>query len=220
MLLATLTGDQPRRLRARASRRRARRPTVARALGLATPEVGDGRARRAAARRRQAGDAGRGAAQAGAADARGAAADSLHPAIGSELIAHVPYLVAAAAVVRDAHERLDGRGYPGGTRGDEVCLGARIVAVADAYDTMTRAAGLPRRHHSGAALAELQRCSGTQFDPRVVAAFEVDARDSVTLRPRLRELTSRLRLSGTIAPFEPRPPSTGVDVRLRARRRG
>ena len=49
----------------------------------------------------------------------------LHPRIGSELIAHVPYLAPAAAVVRDAHERIDGLGYPSGRRGDEVCLSAR-----------------------------------------------------------------------------------------------
>ncbi len=95
----------------------------------------------------------------------------LHPRIGSELIEHVPYLARAAAVVRDVHERIDGLGYPAGRRGDEACLPARIVAVADAYDTMTRARVFRDAITVAAALAELERCSGTQFDPRVVSAF-------------------------------------------------
>jgi len=95
----------------------------------------------------------------------------LHPSIGSSLIEQVPYLTQAAAVVRDAHERVDGLGYPRGSRGDDVWLGARIVAVADAYDTMMRARVFRDAVSPAAALAELARCSGTQFDPRVVDAF-------------------------------------------------
>ena len=95
----------------------------------------------------------------------------LHPRIGSELIEHVPYLALAAAVVRDVHERIDGLGYPSGRRGEEVCLSARIVAVADAYDTMTRARVFRDAISTAAALAELERYSGTQFDPAVVSAF-------------------------------------------------
>jgi putative nucleotidyltransferase with HDIG domain len=95
----------------------------------------------------------------------------LHPALGSSMIEHVEYLRTAAAVVRDAHERLDGLGYPHGRRSDEVWLGARIVSVADAYDTMTRARVFRDAMTPSAALAELARCSGTQFDPRVVEAF-------------------------------------------------
>jgi cyclic di-GMP phosphodiesterase len=94
-----------------------------------------------------------------------------HPRIGSDLIEHVPYLAAAAAVVRDAQERVDGRGYPNGVGCEALSLGARIVTVADAYDTMIRArvyrdAVTPRE-----AINELQRCSGTQFDPAVVDVF-------------------------------------------------
>jgi putative nucleotidyltransferase with HDIG domain len=92
----------------------------------------------------------------------------LHPRIAHELIEHVPYLALAAPVVRDAHERVDGLGYPRGSRDEEVCLGARIVAVADAYDTMTRARVFRDAMTVAAALAELQRCRGTQFDSRPV----------------------------------------------------
>ncbi len=69
------------------------------------------------------------------------------------------------------HERIDGLGYPSGRQGDEVCLSARIVAVADAYDTMTRARVFRDAISTAAALAELERYSGTQFDPDVVSAF-------------------------------------------------
>ena len=90
-----------------------------------------------------------------------------HPRIGHELIAHVPYLSLAAPIVRDAHERIDGLGYPQGSRAGEVSIGARIVSVADAYDTMTRARVFRDAMSPAAALAEIERCSGTQFDPTV-----------------------------------------------------
>ncbi len=95
----------------------------------------------------------------------------LHPRVGHELIAHLPHVSHAAAVVRDAHERVDGQGYPCGSREDEVSIGARIVAVTDAYDTMTRARVFRDAMTHAAALAELQRCSDTQFDRRVVEAL-------------------------------------------------
>lgn len=94
-----------------------------------------------------------------------------HPLIGSELIAQVPFFEPAVPIVRHAHERMDGLGYPDGLHAAEACVGARIVCVADAFDTMTR----PRvfRDAIGAreALLEIERCSGTQFDPLVVEAF-------------------------------------------------
>ena len=95
-----------------------------------------------------------------------------HPALGSELIEHVPYLSAAADVVRDAHERMDGLGYPRGLRGDDVWIGARIVGVADAYDTMTRPRVFRDAITSIEAFLELDRCSDSQFDRRVVVALK------------------------------------------------
>ena len=94
-----------------------------------------------------------------------------HPAVGSALVERVPFLAGSASVVRDAQERVDGQGYPNGSRGDVVWLGARIVAVADSYYTMTRARVFRDAISSPEALAELTRCSGTQFDARVVSAF-------------------------------------------------
>jgi response regulator RpfG family c-di-GMP phosphodiesterase len=94
-----------------------------------------------------------------------------HPAIGSELIAQVPYLEAAVPIVGGAHERMDGLGYPRGLHAAEVCVGARIVCVADAYDTMTRPRVFRDAIAPADALLELERCSGTQFDPLIVQAF-------------------------------------------------
>lgn len=99
----------------------------------------------------------------------------IHPRIGRELAASVPYLAAAAEIVGDAHERVDGRGYPRGVSGDGVALGARIIAVVDAFDTMTRPRVFRDPLPAGAALLELERCRGTQFDPIVVDAFRTMA---------------------------------------------
>jgi putative nucleotidyltransferase with HDIG domain len=96
----------------------------------------------------------------------------MHPALGSELIQAVPYLVAAAAVIRDAHERMDGLGYPRGLRSDDLWIGARIVTVADAYDTMTRPRVFRDAITPTEAFLALERCSDTQFDRRVVEALK------------------------------------------------
>jgi putative nucleotidyltransferase with HDIG domain len=69
------------------------------------------------------------------------------------------------------HERYDGTGYPLGLAGDRICLGARIVAVADAFDVMTAARSYRKPISRAAALRELSDCAGTQFDPRVVRAM-------------------------------------------------
>jgi HD-GYP domain-containing protein (c-di-GMP phosphodiesterase class II) len=74
------------------------------------------------------------------------------------------------------HERWDGRGYPHGLGGEEIPLGSRILFVADAYDAMTSdRVYRPRVDHEHA-LAELERCAGTQFDPEVVAVFSAGVR--------------------------------------------
>jgi HD-GYP domain-containing protein (c-di-GMP phosphodiesterase class II) len=74
-------------------------------------------------------------------------------------------------IVRYHHERLDGTGYPDGLRGEEIPLGARVLAVTDAYQTMTSDRPFaPRLTHEEAA-REHERCSGKQFDPLVVQTF-------------------------------------------------
>jgi HD-GYP domain-containing protein (c-di-GMP phosphodiesterase class II) len=73
--------------------------------------------------------------------------------------------------VMDHHERYDGKGYPVGLAGEEIPLGARIIAVADAYATMTAGRPYRKRITHKAAVEEIVRNSGTQFDPTVVEAF-------------------------------------------------
>jgi response regulator RpfG family c-di-GMP phosphodiesterase len=95
-----------------------------------------------------------------------------HPQIAADLIAAVPYLASAADLVRDAHERIDGLGYPNGTHASDVALGARIISVADAFDAMTRPRVFRDAITPAEALLELERCAGTQFDATVVATFK------------------------------------------------
>ena len=94
-----------------------------------------------------------------------------HPQIGAGLIADLPFLEEAAAVVAEAQERPDGFGYPDG-KTEGVSLEARIVAACDAYDTMIRPRVFRGPLTAADALIELDRCSGTQFDPQVVRALK------------------------------------------------
>ena len=94
-----------------------------------------------------------------------------HPMLGVSILTPVRDLASALPVVRHHHERFDGKGYPDGLRGEDIPLIARIVSVADAFDSMVRARpygyGISRK----AALEEIKENSGTQFDPRIVRAL-------------------------------------------------
>jgi putative nucleotidyltransferase with HDIG domain len=94
-----------------------------------------------------------------------------HPLIGASILKPVVFPWPVAPIIRHHHERWDGTGYPAGLRGEEIPLLARILTVADAYEAMT--ADRPYRMGRGKqdAIAELQRCSGSQFDAKVVEAF-------------------------------------------------
>jgi response regulator RpfG family c-di-GMP phosphodiesterase len=94
-----------------------------------------------------------------------------HPAIGEQMIRPIPFLNPARGIIRHHHERFDGGGYPDGIRGQEIELGARIMAVADTFDAMTSDRSYRRARSAEEAMAELQRCKNTQFDPTVVEAF-------------------------------------------------
>jgi two-component system cell cycle response regulator len=94
-----------------------------------------------------------------------------HTMIGEAIIEAAPALRPVAALVRASHERWDGAGYPDGLAGDAIPLGARIVAVCDAYSAMVQTRPYGTVLSEDEALGELRRCAGTQFDPGVVAAF-------------------------------------------------
>jgi len=94
-----------------------------------------------------------------------------HTLVGERILAAAPALVDVARLVRASHERWDGDGYPDGLAGEEIPLGARVIAVCDAWDAMVTDRPYRRAMPREEALAELGRCAGTQFDPDVVEAF-------------------------------------------------
>jgi putative nucleotidyltransferase with HDIG domain len=94
-----------------------------------------------------------------------------HPAAGAEIVAKVRALRRAADIVRSHHERPDGLGYPYGLRSEDVPVGARILNVSDAFDAMTSDRPYRRALSVEAALGELRRGAGTQFDREVVACL-------------------------------------------------
>lgn len=94
-----------------------------------------------------------------------------HPALGNQIIAPVGLGDEVTEVVLHHHERWDGSGYPNGLRGEDIPLGARIFAVADAFDAMTSDRPYRKATPCHQAKAEIQGKSGGQFDPQAVEAF-------------------------------------------------
>ncbi|PJJ04374.1 putative nucleotidyltransferase with HDIG domain [Streptomyces sp. 2333.5] len=95
----------------------------------------------------------------------------LHPEYGHEIVRGIGFLGEARAAILHHHERLDGRGYPYGLRGHHIPEYARVVAVADAFDAMTSTRSYRRARPVPAAVEELRKCAGAQFDPRMVRAL-------------------------------------------------
>ena len=95
-----------------------------------------------------------------------------HPEMGVSILRHVDSIKECLPGVLCHHERYDGTGYPQGLKGENIPLDARILAVADSYDAMTSTRLYHDSQHSPAwAIEELIRCSGTQFDPKIVNIF-------------------------------------------------
>jgi diguanylate cyclase (GGDEF)-like protein len=108
-----------------------------------------------------------------------------HPAIGERILIAAPSLAPAAELVRSSHEHYDGSGYPDRLAGEEIPVGAAIIAVCDAFDVMTSTRPYSAAMNVSDALAELNRCSGSHFNPRVVSAFcDVINRPDPTQRAR------------------------------------
>ncbi|HLW60056.1 MAG TPA: HD domain-containing phosphohydrolase [bacterium] len=104
-----------------------------------------------------------------------------HPAIGSDILKPLVRMQPVAALIRHHQESWDGTGYPDGLQGEEIPLGARILAVVDAYSAMTDDRPFKRARLHEDAIREIQRHAGKQFDPQVVHAF---CRVIPELRPR------------------------------------
>jgi len=94
-----------------------------------------------------------------------------HPDYGAQMLAGKDFLQDAARIVRAHHERYDGSGYPRGLSGDDIPIEARIIAVVDAYDAMISDRPYRKALSKGTVIAELEKNSGSQFDPLVVQAF-------------------------------------------------
>jgi response regulator RpfG family c-di-GMP phosphodiesterase len=94
-----------------------------------------------------------------------------HPQVGYDLLKKLPRFAGASHLVLAHHEAYDGGGYPNGLKGEEIPLGARILSIADSYDSMTHPHTQRPPMSPALALDEIERCSGTQFDPHVAAAL-------------------------------------------------
>ena len=96
----------------------------------------------------------------------------MHPEIGARIAAQSGFLDEAVPIIRHHHERYAGGGYPDpDRRAGNIPIGARIIAVADAFDAMTSDRPYRKAMPKEAALSELSKCSGAQFDPNVVETF-------------------------------------------------
>lgn len=94
-----------------------------------------------------------------------------HPAIGQNIIQPLQFLTREGIIVSQHHERVDGTGYPGGLRGDQLDPLAKILTVADSFDAMTSKRSYKVNKSMEEAIEELYNCSGTQFDSEVVEMF-------------------------------------------------
>ena len=126
-----------------------------------------------------------------------------HVEYGAQIIRGIDFLEGASEIVAQHHERFNGSGYPNHMEGDQICLGARIFAVADAVDAMTSDRPYRVARSFDDAAEELIRCSGAHFDPFVVEAFTAVPIDSWR---EIRQLSTEPGLAL-------KDPRTGVDIR-------
>jgi two-component system cell cycle response regulator len=115
-----------------------------------------------------------------------------HTIIGERIVAGAPALAQVSRLVRSSHERWDGAGYPDDLAGEAIPIGSRIIAVCDAFDAMLSDRPYQVARGTNAALAELRRCSGAQFDPAVVEAFSLVMADELAPSPPERPARAQL----------------------------
>lgn len=123
-----------------------------------------------------------------------------HPEIGAKILEDIPFLEKARELVLYHHERYDGKGYPEGLAGKEIPIGARLLAIADAFDTMTTDRSYRAAPGIDYAVSELYRCSRTQFCPRAVRAFISGQKtQGVLAQPNFEALLSSKKLELSLA---------------------
>jgi diguanylate cyclase (GGDEF)-like protein/putative nucleotidyltransferase with HDIG domain len=105
-----------------------------------------------------------------------------HTVIGARMLERIPFFAPVRPIVRSAHERWDGDGYPDRLAGEDIPLAARIVCACDAFHAITSDRPYSAARSVEEAIAEMRRCSGSQFDPRVVDALIADVQESSGLR--------------------------------------
>lgn len=103
----------------------------------------------------------------------------LHPIIGDDILAPLPFLSEARHIVRHHHERLDGKGYPDGLSGDEITPPLRVVSLCDSYDAMTSPRPWRQALAKEEAIAMLIEEKGTKFDPQITSAFMDMLKESI-----------------------------------------
>jgi len=101
-----------------------------------------------------------------------------HPEIGQNIIQPLTFLTREGMIIRHHHERIDGKGYPDGVKGDQIDPLTKILTVADSYDAMTSMRSYKVNKSMEEAIVELHACAGSQFEPVVVEAFAKIIRDS------------------------------------------
>jgi len=103
-----------------------------------------------------------------------------HCQLGANIISHTPELANCSLAIQHHHEWYDGNGYPHGLKGEDIPLEARIIAIADAYDTMTTPRSYRQTVSPREAIEELRRCANTQFDPILVEVLAQVTNTSIT----------------------------------------
>ena len=94
-----------------------------------------------------------------------------HPQIGADIIRPIQFLHDLIPFIFYHHERWDGKGYPSGIRGEDIPLGARVIAIADVYQALISDRPYHKAFTKSTAIDIIKKSSGTQFDPRIVNAF-------------------------------------------------
>jgi diguanylate cyclase (GGDEF)-like protein/putative nucleotidyltransferase with HDIG domain len=95
----------------------------------------------------------------------------IHPVVGADILSNIEFPYEVVPIIKHHHEKYDGTGYPDGLRGEEIPLGARIIAVVDCYDALTNNRAYRQRYAHEQAIELMRRESGTSFDPRVLEKF-------------------------------------------------